>query len=513
MKKFICIHGHFYQPPRENPWTGEVDREESAAPYHDWNERITKECYESNTAAPILNAQGETVLKINNFSKISFDIGPTLLSWLKRQAPETYRAIVEADRSSFLKRHGHGNAMAQVYNHLIMPLASRRDKVTQVVWGIRDFEFHFGRKPEGLWLAEAAVDRVTLGILADQGIRFTVLAPHQAYRTRRIGFNRRWEYASHETIDSRMPYRIWLDRGKSMHLFFYDAPVSRAIAFEGLLGNGDVLAARVLHDFSPRERVQLISTATDGESFGHHHRFGEMAIAYALRKIEDEKLAQTTNFAEFLERCDSTAEVDIYENSSWSCSHGVERWRADCGCRLHVHDGWNQKWRAFLREAFDGLKAVVDDVFEREAGAWVRDPWVARNDYIEIILDGSEASRRNFLSKHARYALELEETKKLWDLFEAEKFAMFMYTSCGWFFDDISGLEPVQVMKFALRAMELAQPYCSQTLEEPFLKILRKAKSNIPGQGTGEDVFNRYVKNAARRHQSHAADGLAIHGV
>jgi alpha-amylase/alpha-mannosidase (GH57 family) len=496
MNRFVCIHGHFYQPPRENPWTDEVSPEESAAPYHDWNERITEECYEPNTHARILNVRGETVLEVNNFSNISFDIGPTLLSWLRRKAPETYEAVLEADRESLSKRHGHGNAMAQNYNHLIMPLASRRDKWTQLVWGIRDFEFHFKRRPEGLWLAETAVDRETLELMAQCGIRFTVLAPHQAYRVRRLGFNRRWSYANHETIDPRVPYRIWLDHGRHIHIFFYEAPVSRAIAFQGLLGNGDELASRLLNAFLPRSRPQLVSTATDGESFGHHHRFGEMAVAYALNKIEEQALARPTNFAEFLERFGSESEVDIYENSSWSCPHGIERWRADCGCRVEPHRAGNQEWRKFLREAFDDLKTVVDEVFEREMGALVRDPWEARNDYIEVMLDDSEVTRQAFLSRHARYSLKAGEKQKFWDLLEAQKFGLFMYTSCGWFFDDVSGLEAVQGMRFAFRALELVQPYASRALEPSFLQTLRKARSCVPGQGTGEDIFMNHVKRS-----------------
>ncbi|HTL69929.1 MAG TPA: DUF3536 domain-containing protein [Candidatus Eisenbacteria bacterium] len=495
MKKNICIHGHFYQPPRENPWTGEVDVEESAKPFHDWNERIASECYAANTRAKILNAKGETSAEVNNFTNISFDIGPTLLSWMRRKDPATYHSIVAADRLSAHKRGGHGNAMAQVYNHIIMPLASRRDKVTQVVWGIRDFEFHYKRKPEGMWLSETAVDRETLNVLAENGILFTVLAPHQARRVRHVGFGSRWDYVHHEGVDPRHPYRLVLDQGRQFHVFFYDAPISRAIAFQGLLFNGDQLVQRLMNGFGHRDREQLVSTATDGESFGHHHRFGEMAVAYGLKKIETGKLARLTNYAEFLDRHGSFWEVDIYEKSSWSCAHGVERWRSDCGCRINTQDGWNQQWRAALRDAFDFLKEAVDEVYEAET-KFLKDPWAARNDYIAVMLDGSPASRRAFVSRHARRAATAEEERKLWDLLEAEKFSLFMYTSCGWFFDDISGIEPVQVMKFALRALELAQPYHKRDLESVFVKHLARAKSNYPERGTGADVFETCAKAA-----------------
>ena len=496
MKKYVCIHGHFYQPPRENPWTEKVDAEESAKPFHDWNERIAKECYEANAKAPVLNSKGEIIACINNYSKISFDIGPTLLSWLRSKDPATYQAILRADRESMLKNGGHGNAIAQVYNHIIMPLAQKRDKVTQVIWGIRDFEFHYKRRPEGMWLSETAVDRETLQILADCGILFTVLAPHQARRVRHVGFGSRWNYIHNEDIDCRLPYRILLDRGKQFHIFFYNAPISRAIAFQGLLYNGDQLDQRLLSTFSRRDYAQLISTATDGESFGHHHKFGEMAIAYGMKKLEDQKLAELTNFSAFLEKYSSLWEVDVYDNSSWSCAHGIERWRSDCGCRINFQAGWNQKWRSFLRDAFDFLKEIVDEVYERETGQFLKGPWEARDDYIDVMLDPSEKGRKKFLSKHLQKTAHTVDEKKLWDLLEAEKFSLFMYTSCGWFFDELSGIEPVQVMKFALRAMELVQPHYKRDIEGQFFKILRQAKSNIPEKGTGEDVFINLVKPA-----------------
>ncbi len=495
------MHGHFYQPPRENPWTGEVDAEPSAAPFHDWNERIAKECYEANTHAPILNAKGEAVRFVNNFANISFDIGPTLLSWMRRKASTAYRAILDADRESRAKYGGHGNAMAQVYNHIIMPLASRRDKITQIVWGIADFEFHYGRRPEGMWLSETAVDKESLKLLAEHGISFTVLAPHQAARVRRIGFARSWETLHHDSVNPRHAYRVLVD-GRQFHVFFYDGPLSRAIAFQGLLNNGDTLIHRIMGSFGRRssDGDQLVSTATDGESFGHHHHFGEMAVAYALTKLRENKTVRVTNYAEFLERTGSEWEVELYENSSWSCAHGVERWRSDCGCRLNHTAGWNQKWRTVLREAFEEMQRSADRIFETQGGARLRDPWQARNEYIRVMLDPSEKQRRQFLARHARKSLPEADEKTVWDLLEAQKFCLFMYTSCGWFFDDISGIEPVQVMKFAARAMELVQPYHKEDLEAAFLKNVARAKSNVPENGTGADVYERFVKTARVAH-------------
>lgn len=498
MKKFVCVHGHFYQPPRENPWTGEIDPEDSAAPFHDWNERIAEECYAANAAAPILDPKGDILARINNYTKISFDFGPTLLSWLRRRRPEAYRRIVDADHQSVREHGGHGHAIAQAYNHSILPLLSRRDKLTQVLWGVRDFEFHFGRKPEGMWLPECAVDGESLDVLADAGIRYTILAPHQAWRVRRIGFGRHWETLRHESIDTRHPYRMILENGRQFHVFFYHGAISRAIAFEGLLYSGDNLIQRLLGSFGRRssDPEQLVATATDGESFGHHHKKGEMAIAYGLRLLEAQGQAKLTNFGEFLERNGSSWEVGIHDKSSWSCAHGIQRWHADCGCRINQEPGWNQKWRTPLREAFNSLQRSVDAVFEKKAGAFLRDPWAARNDYISVMLDPGEASRRAFLGRHAKKAVTGDDEKCVWHLLEAQKYSQYMFTSCGWFFDDISGIEPVKVMMYALRAIELAQPYVMEPLEQNVLKILSEARSNLKVMGTGADVWQRFARPA-----------------
>lgn len=496
MKKFVCIHGHFYQPPRENPWTGEVDREESAQPFHDWNERINEECYKANTQAAILDPHGKIAKHFNNFERMSFDLGPTLLSWLKRKDPATYQAILAADKKSAGRLWGHGNAMAQVYNHLIMPLANKRDKITQIIWGIKDFEYHYKRKPEGMWLSETAVDMQTLNLLANHGIKFTVLAPHQAKRVRHLGFGSRWQAVQNHSVDPKHAYRVLLDWGRHFYVFFYDAPISQAIAFQGLLSNGDELVHRMMSAYGHRDREQLVSAATDGESYGHHHKFGDMALAYSFKKIEDGRLASITNYAAFLNQGSTFWEAEIHENSSWSCAHGIERWRSDCGCRIHHAHGWNQKWRVYLREAMDKLHEVVDEVFEKELGPLLKDPWQARNQYVEILLESDDTTRRKFLERNAKKRLDADETRKVWELLEAEKFSLFSYTSCGWFFDDISGIEATQVLKFALRALELVQPYYPRDIEGFFVKILASAHSNYSKFGTGADVFNRFVKAA-----------------
>jgi len=340
MNRYVCIHCHFYQPPRENPWLEELELQDSAYPFHDWNERITEECYAPNTASRILDAEKRIVEIVNNYARISFNFGPTLLAWMERTIPEVYEAIIEADRLSSERFSGHGSAMAQVYNHVIMPLAAPRDKRTQVMWGIQDFEYRFRRKPEGMWLSETAVDLETLDLLAEQGIAFTVLAPNQAKRERLLQ-KEEWKDVSGAEIDPRMPYQCSLPSGRSIALFFYDGPASRDVAFGGLLKSGDELASRLMGIFSEKEDAQLAHIATDGESYGHHHRFGDMALAYALHHTESNNLARITNYGEYLEKFPPVHEVEIFENSSWSCAHGVERWKNDCGCSTGMHPGWN----------------------------------------------------------------------------------------------------------------------------------------------------------------------------
>jgi alpha-amylase/alpha-mannosidase (GH57 family) len=345
-----------------------------------------------------------------------------------------------------------------------------------------------------MWLSETAVDMESLGILADQGIRYTVLAPHQAKRIRRLGFGSRWQYVHNESVDPKRAYRVLLDWGKQFHVFFYDGPISRAIAFQGLLYNGDQLDHKLMNAFAHWDGAQLVHTATDGESFGHHHKFGEMAIAYGMKKIQDHHMASIANYAEFLDKFGSQWEAEIYPNSSWSCAHGVERWRSDCGCRLNFEEGWNQKWRTVLRDAFDYLQEIVDEVYEEQTEKLLKDPWRARNDFVDLMLEDTPERRRQYFSKNARRALSADQERKLIELLEAEKFSLFMYTSCGWFFDDISGIEPVQCMKFALRALELVQTYYPKDIESALLGILVKARSNVKGVGTGADVFRNYVK-------------------
>jgi alpha-amylase/alpha-mannosidase (GH57 family) len=496
MTKFICIHGHFYQPPRENPWLESVELQDSAAPWHDWNERITVECYAPNAAARILNGEGKIENIISNYSKISFNFGPTLLAWMRDKMPQTHDAIAAADKLSRERFSGHGSAIAQVYNHMILPLANPRDKFTQILWGVRDFEFRFGRKPEGMWLPETAADTETLDALAEQGIQFTILSPYQARQARRIG-DRRWQDVNDGKIDPSRAYRMKLPSGRTINLFFYDGPLSQAVAFEKLLGAGERFADRILGAFNDsRDWEQLVHLATDGESYGHHHSHGEMALAYALEYIEKNNLATLTNYGEYLEKHPPLHEVRIHEKSAWSCSHGVGRWMADCGCNSGGHGDWKQHWRAPLREALDWLRDEIAPRFESKAREFLEDPWAARNDYISVILDRSPETREIFFAEHATRELNDAEKITVFKLLELQRHAMLMYTSCGWFFDELSGIETVQVIQYAARVIQLANEVFGEDSEPSFLERLERAKSNIPEHVDGRVIYNKFVKPA-----------------
>jgi alpha-amylase/alpha-mannosidase (GH57 family) len=494
--KYICIHGHFYQPPRENPWLESIELQDSAYPYHDWNERITAECYGPNGVSRILDGSGRIFKIFNNYSRISFNLGPTLLSWLEEKAPSVYRSIFEADKESRMRFSGHGSAIAQVYNHIIMPLANDRDKVTQVVWGVRDFELRFGRRPEGMWLAETAVEVRTLEILAAHGIAYTILAPHQARRFRPVG-SETWVDAPNGSIDPSRAYRVTLPSGASIAVFFYDGPISRALAFEHLLDRGEYLVGRLMGAFS-EQRVgpQLVHVATDGETYGHHHRFGDMALAYALNQIEGQGLAQMTNYGEFLEKFPPAFEAEIIENTSWSCAHGVERWKSDCGCNTGGLPDWNQRWRGPLRESLDWLRDRLIAVFEQHGSALLKDPWAARDEYIDLIFDRSQEDVDEFMERHGTRALTDDEKRAALKLLEMQRQALFMYTSCGWFFNEVSGIETVQVIQYAARALQLAEQTSGQALEAEFMSRLEQVPSNRADLGNARKVYELYVKPA-----------------
>lgn len=472
MNRFVCVHGHFYQPPRENPWTGEVDLELSARPYHDWNERITAECYAPNGAG-----------SPSNYSRMSFNFGPTLLAWLQTSSPETYRAVIQADRASRERFSGHGSAIAQAYNHVILPLANRRDKVTQVAWGIRDFEFRFGRRPEGMWLPETAVDYDTLEVLAEKGIAFTILAPSQAARVREPG----GEWRDAGAVDSREPYRVPLPSGRSIHVFFYDGRVANGVAFGDLARSSSDLARALLERFDGSPEPQLVHVATDGETYGHHVAGGDRALAEVFDAIESSGFARLTNYGEYLERFPSRREAFVFSNTSWSCAHGVGRWTSDCGCsaggaRTHA-------WRRPLREAVDWLRDTLAPLYEAAASSLLRDPWAARDDFIEVVLDPSEESVDRFFERHSISAPTPDERALALGLLELQRNALLMYTSCGWFFDDPAGLETRQVLRYAARAVELAEEHLGGSIEPLFLRLLERVRSGLGERPDASELY------------------------
>jgi alpha-amylase/alpha-mannosidase (GH57 family) len=506
MEKFICVHGHFYQPPRENPWLEAVEMQDSAAPYHDWNERITFECYAPNARARLLDGEGRIERIVSNYSRMSFNFGPTVLSWMKDFQPEIHQAIIEADKKSRERFSGHGSALAQNYNHMILPLANTRDKHTQVVWGIRDFESRFGRQPDGMWLAETAADNETLDVLAEHGIKFTILSPFQAARVRTLEENSEWQDASGAHVDPSQPYLVKLKSGRSIVVFFYDAPIAQAVAFEKLLTDGEKFAGRLLGAFDDaRGHDQLVHIATDGESYGHHFQYGDMALAFALHQIEKSDFAKLTVYAEFLEKHPPTHEAEIFQGSAWSCSHGVERWKSDCGCNSGGHEGWNQQWREPLRNAMDWLRDNLAPIYENKAKEFLKNPWLARDEYISVILDRSPENIAKFFSQHATRDLNEAEQVAALRLLEMQRHAMLMYTSCGWFFDEISGLETTQVIQYAARAIQLGNEVSSENLEPGFLEILEKAKSNIPENQNGRVIYEKFVKPAIMTRETVAA--------
>jgi len=494
--KHVCIHGHFYQPPRENPWIEAIEREESATPYHDWNERINLECYRANTAARLVDDNNRILNLKNNFKYFSFNFGPTLIHWLEDHDPWVYRAILDADKESCEAHKGHGNAIAQVYNHVIMPLANQRDKVTQVQWGIRDFEWRFGRRPEGMWLAETAADRSTLLVLAEAGIKFTILSPYQAARWR-FKKDTQWRDAGGGSIPTGRAYRYNCGSGKHINIFFYDPALARGVAFERILEHSGRLLEQIDRTNDLRDpgsdEPWLVNVATDGESYGHHFKFGDMAMAAAFHELERDPSSEITNYGSFLASFPVVAEVEIFENTAWSCAHGLGRWSVDCGCHIGGETGWNQKWRAPLRAAVNFVRDKVASHFELEAKKLCKAPWKARDEYIDVVLDGKEYLE-SFLQKHLNGPPGAENVPRFLELLEMQRFSLLMFTSCGWFFDEISQLEATLILKYAARAMQLAGRTGADPIEPGFLEILKRAPGNVPEYADGADVYLKKVR-------------------
>jgi alpha-amylase/alpha-mannosidase (GH57 family) len=487
----LCIHGHFYQPPRENPWTGRVESQPSAAPAHDWNERITEECYRPNAEARLLadEARGLPPREISNYSHMSFDFGPTLLAYLSREQRDVHDALIAADREACRRFHGHGSAIAQSYSHSILPLASSRDRRTEVRWGLLDFELRFGRPSEGLWLPECAVDTATLEALADEGLRFTVLAPGQARAVRRIGAESWTAVGADKPLDTRMPYLVRLGAARSIAVFFYDGALAHNVAFGQPFRDGAQFLAAVERDRAGSPG--LVHFATDGETYGHHQRFGEMGLAWMLERVtRGESAFDLTVYGHYLDRFPPTHEVEINEKSSWSCAHGVERWRSDCGCSGGRRRG-SQSWRGPLRDALDFLRDLLAPIYEREIETLLDDPWGARDRFAEVLVRRTPRVENLFLERESTQPLAEPQRLRALQLLDMQRHALLMYASCAWFFDDLSDIEALQALAHAARAIELAGPGEVPRLERHFRAALTRAAGN--DGATGEAFYDRVV--------------------
>lgn len=490
MPRFVCIHGHFYQPPRENPWTGKVEEEKSAHPFHDWNERIAWECYAPNSSSPMLDEKGKVLERVNNYSWISFDFGPTLLRWLEEYRPDVHNGIVEADRMSAERFGGHGSAMAQVYNHMIMPLASPEGKRVQVRWGVNDFVRRFGRRPEGMWLPETAVDSDSLEALAEEGIKFTILSPHQGLAVRREG-EERWTDVSGGRIDTKGAYRCNLPSGKSISLLFFDKGLSTALAFGNMLENDDYFRRGLLRGFAETEGPQLVNVAADGETFGHHRKEGHIVLTNCISRIEEGKEASMVNYGFYLALAPPRSEVRIAERTSWSCAHGVERWRGDCGCGSEIHQGYNQRWRGPLRSSLDWLSDRVSRIYAEEGFRTFADAAGARDKLPSVRL-GQTNEVREYVKEHLNSGGSAAKGAQLLEMVEC---SALMFASCAWFWEDISRMETVQMLRFAVRATELAHEIAGVDLEHEFKRMLEAATPNDKRFKTGADLYNSLARN------------------
>jgi alpha-amylase/alpha-mannosidase (GH57 family) len=496
----ICIHGHFYQPPRENPWTGEIEEQSSAKPYHDWNERIYEECYKPNTEADIVDDEEVTVLKVNNYEFLNFNFGPTLLAWIKQKHPGTYEKIIEADRISINEHNGHGNAIAMCYNHIIMPLANLNDKITQVRWGLADFKYHFKRDAEAIWLPETAVNYETLEVLISERVEYIILDSSQAAFCRPLGTGE-WIDVNDGSIFTGVPYRCFseLHRDKFIDVFFYDGPVSKSVAFDDVLSSSQNLLKKIFAAENKKTAGdRLVSVATDGETFGHHKRHAERTLAFFLRSLAPQNNFKIVNYGEYLALHSPENEVKLKERegTSWSCIHGVKRWKEDCGCG--GGGGWHQKWRKPLRDSLDILRDRLTIIYENLGNAFFQDVWKARNEYIELILDSSDEKKEGFFAANSPGVLAEPEKEAALKLLEMQKFSMLMFTSCGWFFSEISGIETVKILEYASRAMELAHELTGIDLEAEFISKLSEAPSNIPKYNSGKGVYEMLVKHQNR---------------
>ena len=496
-KPALVIHGHFYQPPRENPWTGIVDEEPGAAPFHDWNERIYAECYRANAQVWFMDERTGEQRFVNNYAHLSFNFGPTLLTWLERTHPETHAQIVAADAESAKLRGGHGNAIAQAYSHAILPLCNERDRRTQVRWGLADFRHRFQRDAEAMWLPETACNNEVLDLLIDEGMRYVILAPQQAARIR-SSETKEWQAVARGAINTAVAYRYrhQRDQTRSIAVFFYDHQLAGAIAFDHALASSTQLVDRLAQS---RRDGGLVNVATDGESYGHHFKFGDLCLAHAFEVEIPARGFRATNYAEYLDHHPPVTEVEIElgpdgEGSSWSCIHGVGRWIRSCGCQTGGEPWWNQSWRGPLRNALDFVRDQAAAQFEGTRGSLFIEPWHARDEAVELILNPAQSNE--FITRHAPRGLSRAEFKRARQFLEMQRNTILMYASCGWFFNDIARIEPVQVLKYAARAIDLMDKLDTPFPSARFLEILSEARSNKPGVGNGADIYRQLVETA-----------------
>jgi alpha-amylase/alpha-mannosidase (GH57 family) len=473
----LVLHGHFYQPPREDPWTGEVPEQPTAAPFHDWNERITDECYRPNTAVALTDDDGRPIV-VNTFEHLSFNVGPTLLSWLEGHHPDVYGSILAADANT-------GRAIAQAYGHAILPLCNEHDLRTQVRWGIVDFVHRFGRRPAGMWLPETAVSDAVLLVLAEEGIRFTLLAPQQIEALRPIGAgDDAWEPVEpgpleSVPLDTSRPYR-WSHPehpDRAVDLLVYDGALAHALGF------ARPSSADILDVVGRREGV--VTAATDGETFGHHHPGAEVDVAHALTIGAQARGVATPNVVEVLADRPPEREARV-RVSAWSCAHGVDRWRSDCGCHTGGPDGWSQAWRAPLRRALDELRDWGVALVDRRGPALLRDPWAARDAYLAVLIGAR--SWDDFAAEHI-----VGDEHHAGLLLDAQRNALLMYTSCGWFFNDLAGIETLQILRYAARAVDLYQQLGESPPVDEVLTVLAEARSNDPDAGDGRRLWHEHV--------------------
>ena len=513
----LVIHGHFYQPPRENPWTDELEREPSAHPARNWNERILAECYRANAFARLYAHRDGIEAFVNNYAHLSFNVGPTLARWIERVDKTTLDRMRAGDEQQ--RRHlGAGGAMAQVWGHPIAPLLTPRDRRTQILWGLSDFRHRFRRTATGMWLPETAADPPTLDALIDAGLTYTILAPEQIAAVRKPGGS--WTNVTRDELDTGRAYRFLHSdgSGRSLALCVFDGPVSRDLAFGEVTRDSHAFLSKMAHaaERSSVDGPRLVLAASDGELYGHHKKFADLTLAHAVTKRAAEIGITVTNLETFLKQNPATWEAELArgpqgEGTAWSCAHGLGRWQRHCGCAMGPPDsGWTQAWRGPLRAALDAVRDRAAAFYADNAGETFEDPWAARDVYGELI-DAAPEKRIEHLSRACRRPERLTRpgaSARVLTLLEMQRACLLMYASCGWFFDDVAGVESTLVIRQAAHALDLWKELGGRPPTELFLERLAEAQSNVPGAGTGADVFRR-----VRRHRTTAHHAVAAHAL